>query len=461
MWRSGVRMGLLQGRACRTLVRGASKHLEASVGRAEEIRAAGCVLGDVLAGAVGAIRDVHRAIAGRAFAAVGPAGTPVRVLHDGIAGGVYAVVRGAHAVLPRAAGVVAAHAIPPGRSSLASTGGTALVLAAANGLWGDRLHARHPALALTMTVRVGGADVGLGAEALAAAFPRATSRVVVFAHGLCETEEYWSLSSHRHYGTDGITYGSRLERDLGYTPVFLRYNTGLRISDNGRQLALLLDDLVAGWPVPVEEIALVGHSMGGLVVRSACHEVATGGHRSAPLVRHVFCLGAPHLGAPLEKGVNVAAWLLAKVPETRPAARILNSRSVGVKDLRFGSVVEADWRDADPDEFLHDRCTEVPFLPHAGYYFIGATLTAHPDHLLGRAIGDLFIQLPSASGTGRRRKIPFAVDKGRHLGGLHHFDLLNHPDVYDQLHHWLTPHDPTKVIDTPRQPGHHILDRNA
>jgi hypothetical protein len=107
-------------------------------------------------------------------------------------------------------------------------------------------------------------------------------------------------------------------------------------------------------------------------------------------------------------------------------------------------VVEADWRDADPDEFLRDRCTEVPFLPHAGYYFIGATLTADPDHPLGRAIGDLFVQLPSASGTGRRRKIPFAVDKGRHLGGLHHFDLLNHPDVYDQLHKWLTPHDRTQ-----------------
>jgi pimeloyl-ACP methyl ester carboxylesterase len=271
---------------------------------------------------------------------------------------------------------------------------------------------------------------------------------VLFAHGLCETEQFWSLSSGRHYGADHTTHGSRLQRDLGYTAVYLRYNTGLRVSDNGRRLARLLDELVAGWPVRVEEVALVGHSMGGLVVRSACHHAATGPHQWAPLVRHVFCLGTPHLGAPLEKGVNVAAWLLSRFPETRPAARFLNLRSVGVKDLRFGALVDEDWRDADPDEFLRDRCTEVPFLPHATYYFIGATLTRDREHPLATIVGDLFVQFPSASGQGRRRRIPFALKNGRHVGGLHHFDLLNHPDVYDQLRTWLT-----RADETPRNDG--------
>jgi hypothetical protein len=177
--------------------------------------------------------------------------------------------------------------------------------------------------------------------------------------------------------------------------------------------------------------------MGGLVVRSACHQAAVGSHHWGALVRHVFCLGTPHLGAPLEKGVNVAAWLLAQAPETRPAARLLNARSVGIKDLRFGALVEADWHGADPDEFLRDRCIEVPFLPDAAYYFIGATLTADRDHPLASVVGDLFVQFPSASGQGRRRRIPFALDNGLHLGGLHHFELLNHPDVYDQMHRWL------------------------
>src|SRR5256885_15759456 len=160
-------------------------------------------------------------------------------------------------MLPRVASAVAALGIPPDRPSLSAGGTGSLIFAAVNGLWGDTLRARHPDLALTMTVRAAGADVPLTADALAAAFPRASPHLVVFVHGLCETENFWSLSSRRYYGNDHTTHGSRLERDLGYSPVYLRYNTGLRISDNGGRLARLLDELVADWPVPVERGALV------------------------------------------------------------------------------------------------------------------------------------------------------------------------------------------------------------
>jgi hypothetical protein len=177
--------------------------------------------------------------------------------------------------------------------------------------------------------------------------------------------------------------------------------------------------------------------MGGLVARAACRCGEQGGHPWIKYVRHVFSLGSPHLGADLEKGVNVLGWVLGRVPETRPFARVINQRSVGIKDLRFGSVAEADWQGHDPDEFLRDRCQEVPFLPGTAYYFIGATLSPAP---VGRALGDLLVRLPSASGRGRRgcRSIPFEVDNGRHLEGLTHFDLLNHPAVYDQLRAWLS-----------------------
>lgn len=411
------------------------------MGRNAEIRAFGRLAGDVLAGVVGTVRDVHRAVADRAFTAVGPAALPVRVLHDGIAGGVYAVVRHAHAVPPRVAGTAVALGAPRGQQSLSDTVPGGLALALANGIGGERLRRRHPELVLDMTVRSHGAGVAPTPNALRVAFPRATPRIALFLHGLCETEAYWSLSSRRFYG-EHSTHGSRLERDLGYTAVYLRYNTGLRVSDNGRRLARLLDDLVTGWPVPVEEVSLVGHSMGGLVARSACHQAEPDGWTS--LVRHVFCLATPHLGAPLEKGINVASWLLSRFTETRPLSGLLNQRSDGVKDLRFGALVEADWRDADPDEFLRDRCTEIPFLPHAAYYFIGVTLSGRHDHPLARMMGDLFVRLPSASGQGRHRRLPFPLDNGRHLGGLHHFDVLNHPEVYHQLRTWLTSAGPAE-----------------
>jgi pimeloyl-ACP methyl ester carboxylesterase len=194
----------------------------------------------------------------------------------------------------------------------------------------------------------------------------------------------------------------------------------------------------------MQEIVLIGHSMGGLVARSACHYGdADGAGWIAPL-RHVFCLGSPHLGAPLEKGANLLGAGLALVPETRPLARVLNARSAGIKDLRFGSCAEEDWCDCDPDEFLHDRCREVPFLETATYYFVGATLSRDPRARLGVALGDLLVRYPSASGSGRRRRIGFEVDNGCHLGGLTHFDLLNDPAVYERIGAWLqrarTPH---------------------
>jgi hypothetical protein len=407
--------------------------------RDDLILTGGRLVGDVLAGGVGVVRDVHRAVADRWFGAVGPVGWPARALHDGIAGGVYAIVGAVHAVVPRVGTVVATAVAPSGAST--GTGGPRaadLALAAANGLWGDRISDRYPALSIGMTVRAGGADVALTADGLRAAEPAATCRLAVFVHGLCEDDRSWQRPAFTPAAAAPTAYGALLRRDLGYTPLYLRYNTGHRVSDNGRRLAWLMGDLVEHWPVPVEEIVFVGHSMGGLVVRAACRHGQLSGHDWVARARHVFCLGTPHLGAPLEKGVNAVAWLLSRLPETAPVASVLNLRSVGVKDLRYGAVVEADWQGVDVDEFLRDRCTEVPFLDHATYYFIGATVTRGKDHPVGRLVGDLLVQFPSASGHGTRRRIPFGVEHGRHLGGLHHFDLLQHPSVYRELRSWLT-----------------------
>jgi hypothetical protein len=113
----------------------------------------------------------------------------------------------------------------------------------------------------------------------------------------------------------------------------------------------------------------------------------------------------------------------------------VNLRSVGIKDLRYGSCIEEDWLDHDPDELLRCRCGEVPFLPNATYCFVAATL--RPP--LGTLVGDLLVMRGSASGSGRTRRIPFEIDNGRHLDGLNHFQLLNHPSVYEQIRAWLSP----------------------
>ena len=400
-----------------------------------DIRAVGDLAGEATTVLTGLVRGMHAGIAGRVFSSIGPAASPTRTIHDGITRAVYTGVdRGLRGVT-HAAGVVAAEiwgdeTDEPLESRTDSVGAA---IAAVNGIYGDELNDLENPLAGAMVIRSDGKSVAVTTAALAAAYPEATGRVVVFVHGWCMNEQAWSR--HPRDTDDTRSYGQRLREDLGFSPVLLRYNTGLHISVNGRTLAGVLDLLNDQWPVPITELVLVGHSMGGLVVRSACHYGTDQEHAWTGKVSKVVCLGSPHLGADLEKGVNVASWLLGKLPETRAIAAFLNARSDGVKDLRYGACLDEDWLDADPDEFLRDRCHEAPFLPHATYHFVSSTV-APP--LLGLIAGDHLVRSNSAAGVGKSRRIPFQPELGLTLTGLNHFDLLNHPLVYAKLRDWLS-----------------------
>ncbi|MEA2142092.1 MAG: hypothetical protein QOI64_522 [Solirubrobacteraceae bacterium] len=365
--------------------------------RAGELQAIGELGGKAIALPATAVRDVHQAVAQRIFQRLGVIAAPVRIAHDGISKAVYATTGAALRTPIGTAAKSAARRVAADAPSLADNPIGSLALGALNGMWGDRIATNHPQLALPMTLRIDGAH---------------TPKLAVFVHGLCENDESWRGA-----------YGSNLRRDLGYTPVYVRYNTGLRVCDNGQRLAALLDDLVANWPTDMDEVVLVGHSMGGLVSRSACHYAEADAHAWTDRLKHVFCLGTPHLGAPLERAADRAGRALARLPETRPFASAIDARSAGIKDLRFGNCVEDD--------------EDIPFLPSATYYYVGATLTRTQDSRLGKVVGDLLVQFPSASGDGPTRRIPFEVDKGRHVGGVNHFQLLNHPAVYAQISDWL------------------------
>ena len=407
--------------------------------RSDEVRDLSRLAGLALHGGTRRVQEVHRGIAGRVFRPLGATAAPVRLTHDAVAGAVYAGVAvglrtGARAV--GGAGALAASGRP-----LDTRPKARVALAVLNGAHGDTVAREAPSLALDMTVRVEGRDVPVERTALRAAFPDAGGGLAVFLHGLTENEGAWCFRAGRHHGDRSTTYGSMLQRDLGLTPVFLRYSTGLHISDNGARLDALLDRLVAQWPVPVQDVVLVGHSMGGLVARSALH-VARGGTADARpwthLVRDTVTLGTPHLGAPLERGVHVLTAALARVPETRPVATLLATRSAGIKDLGRGTLVAEDWSGVDPDARPLRRHTAVPLHDGARHFVVLATLTRDPHARAAHLVGDLLVPPRSACGdTGDDDRLAFPADHVHRLGGLHHFDLLNHPRVYAQLRSWL------------------------
>jgi pimeloyl-ACP methyl ester carboxylesterase len=395
--------------------------------RPEEVRALGDLAGDAVGGASARVHDMHAGIAERVFGSIGPASEPVRAVHDSIAQGLYKALTRATsaAVKAGAAGIGAATA--PDAPSIADTVAGRLAVGALNGAFGDLLARRGSALSQPLTLRRDGRDVLSESDALAGAGPR----LAIFLHGLCETDDAWRLRGARY-----TPYGDRLEAELGYTSLYVVYNSGRHISENGRELASVLGQLVERWPVTVDEIALVGHSMGGLVARSACHYGAMSAW--APLVRHVFTLGCPHSGAPLERLANAASSALALLPETRGMARALNLRSAGIKDLRYGYVIDEDWFGHDPDAYLRNTGREIPFLQSANHYFVCATLSRSSDGPLGRLFGDWLVMRSSAwAHGGRGERMRFPIDHYRHVGGASHFDLLNHPAIYEQLRRWL------------------------
>ncbi len=212
----------------------------------------------------------------------------------------------------------------------------------------------------------------------------ATGKVCVLVHGLGCNESSWKFPAPR----EGGDYGRLLERRCGYLPLYLRFNTGLHVSDNGARLAALLDQFCARQGAAVTELLLIGHSMGGLVIRSACHLAGEEGHDWVSRVRHVVYLGSPHLGAPLEKTTNMATHMLGlfDTTATRVIRDLLNTRSAGVKDLRFGNLVEEDWLVCDPDELMNDRRVAIPWLATARHHrVVGLAVAGVED--IGRCRG--------------------------------------------------------------------------
>src|SRR5436190_19927753 len=308
-----------------------------------------------VAGAFAGLHSIHGSIAERAFRRTGPGGAPAHWMHDTIASAVYGGLKGSVRGMGRMADTALERRPHLARRVVSTTPRGAALVAAINGLIGDTLERRQSPLHQPMSVRVHGEAVGTSRPELADAYPGASPRIAIFLHGLMETEFSWRWGTR----ATGESYGTLLQRELGFTPVYARYNSGRHISDNGRSLADLLEAIVAGWPVPVTEIALIGHSMGGLVARSGAYQADLDRKVWPTLVRQIVSLGTPHMGAPLEQVVHYASAGLHVLPETRPFSRFLRRRSGGIRDLRQGSLVDEDWRDREPDVRRAEACAEV------------------------------------------------------------------------------------------------------
>ena len=384
-----------------------------------DLRGASRMAFDATAGLVDVVERMHSTIQRRP-APVGKAPhRPTKgitgLVYRSVRGGVRLVGAGVDVSLASAAGFLPQGSTAPSRETL---------LAAVNGVYGDYLARTGNPLAIEMSLRArgGGVDVSdPGASYRKAVGQAPTSKLLLLVHGLCLNDLHWRRAGHDH--------GAALADEFGYSPLYVRYNSGLHIHQNGRALAELLETLLRNWPVPVQEVCIIGHSMGGLVARSACLWADEHGHDWLRRLAKVVFLGTPHHGSPLERGGNGLDFILDLSPYSAPLTRLGKARSAGIQDLRHGAITP-------------DGVRPVPLPSGVACYAAAATLEKRRSVLADRLIGDGLVPLNSALGRHRTRSKALGIPKARQWIGyeMGHLELLCRPEVYAQLRIWLQDH---------------------
>jgi hypothetical protein len=300
--------------------------------------------------------------------------------------------------------------------------GREAALAALNGVWGDHLERTRNPLAIPMRLRP---DVPSSARR------RGRQRIALLLHGLCMNDLQWRRRGHDH--------GALLADELGYRVVRLHYNSGRHVSENGVELAQQLEALLAEWPAAVDELVMVGHSMGGLVARSACHAAEAQDLAWRRRLTRLVCLGTPHHGAALERGGRLVDAALELSPYVAPFARLGRARSAGITDLRYGNLLASDWQGRHAHHQRHDDRTPVPLPAGVAVSMVAATTAAAPRGLRHALLGDGLVSLASAWGEHREAHLALHVPASHKLlvTRANHWDLLQRPEVADALRRWL------------------------
>ena len=395
-------------------------------------------------GITGIVEGVHQSVLG----SMGLPGGKEPGRARGFTGLVYKSVRGVtHLVgqgLDQGLGML--ESLLPLETGQAETRERAALLAAINGVMGDRLAASGSTFATVMTMYSAQhkvllqVPVGRQAQSAAAgqapADPAVSGKILLLIHGLCMNDLQWQSgppgSEHDH--------GAILAEQLGYTPVYLRYNSGLHVSQNGQPLAAMLQRLLDSWPVAVSELTVVVHSMGGLLIRSACYTAQQQGLNWPQQLKNIVFLGTPHHGAPLERAGNWVDLVLASTPYSKPFAKIGHLRSSGITDLRYGFVLEQDWTGRDRFQRVPDQRQNLPLPSGVKCYTLAAALAGESGVLAERLLGDGLVPLHSALGRHDDPARNLQFDGQAILYHLNHMAILSSPQVTQQLLAWLTPH---------------------
>ncbi len=356
--------------------------------------------------------------------------TPIQHLISNIAGVTYKNIRWSTQFMGSGVDRALGH-FAPALGEIGTTSESEAIRSLLNGVVGDYLEEKENPLKIIMQFRHKAKAILLDSISLEKAYPAINGKILLMVHGSCMNDIQWTRKEHNH--------GAELAKELDKTPIYLHYNSGRHISTNGQNFNELLEKLVLHWPVPVEELVIVAHSMGGLVTRSALHY---GQQKQKTWTKHlkkIAFLGTPHHGSSLERAGNYLDVILETIPYAKPFARLGKVRSAGITDLRYGNLIDEDWQGNDRFEIHGDQRQSIPLPNRIECYNIAATIGKATDPVSPRLFGDGLVDIESALGQHKNpdKDLRFREENSWVAYENTHLDLLNNPKIYAKIKAWL------------------------
>lgn len=394
--------------------------------RSSDLQGVSSLITDTIIGITNLVEAMHKQVVHPPFLP----STPIQHLVSNVTGLVYNNIRWSTQLIGNGIDKLL-QGLSPLIGELKDTDEKAAIRSVLNGVVGDYLEEHENPLKISMQFRYQAKAISLDTKSLKKIYPAINGKILLMVHGSSMNDIKWTRKGHNH--------GEVLAKELNKTLLYLHYNTGRHISTNGKNLSELLEELVAHWPVPLQEINIIAHSMGGLVSRSAIYY---GQHQHKTWTKHlkkIIFLGTPHHGAPLEKLGNYIDNILEAIPYARPFARLGKIRSAGITDLRYGNIIDEDWQGNDRFKLQSDKRLSVSLPENIDCYSIAGVIGKTSNPLSSRLLGDNLVGLKSALGqhTNPNKKLNFKKKNVWIAYENNHLDLLSNPEVYKKMKRWM------------------------
>jgi pimeloyl-ACP methyl ester carboxylesterase len=380
---------------------------------------------DATVGVTDLVEEMHKQVVHPPFLP----STSIQKLITKIAGFTFSNIRWSTKMIGNSVSKILKH-ITPAIGNIKSSDKKEVLLSVLNGVIGDHLEEKENPLKIDMQFRYQSKAIQIDSESLKETYPKINGKILLMIHGSCMSDIQWNRKNHNH--------GEILSEKLDKTPIYLNYNSGKHISTNGKELNKNLQKLIENWPVPVEEIVIIAHSMGGLLTRSVLYYAGQNENNWTKHLKKVAFLGTPHHGSHVERMGNYLDLILESVPYLKPFARLGKIRSAGVTDLRYGNLIDEDWQHIGRFERKGDQRKHIQ-LPNKIEFFAVAAVIGKKITGSTRIFGDNLVDVKSALGKHKKteKSLHFKEDTILIVYENNHLDLLSNSEILEKLKIWL------------------------